>query len=192
MLRWTPLTLWFCAMVVLMATLAISHEFSLAALDRRDARLSAGLAGIMPDAHGWTSVHVLYSECRCSQRIFAHLRASQRPAHLREIVLLVTADRDQALAAGLSARGFTVVSLAPEQLAARFGIESAPTFALVDPAGSVRYLGGYTLRQQGPDIRDLAIVRKIRAGQEVSDLPVFGCAVSRRLKAFFEPFAIRR
>jgi hypothetical protein len=191
-LRWTPLLVWFCATVVLMAALAVGHQFSLAALDRRGAQLSAGLAQILPEASGWTAIHVLYSECRCSQRIVDHLRASERPADLHELVMLVGDDREQALASGLTARGFTVASLSPDQLASRFGIEGAPTFALVDPTRTVRYLGGYTLRQQGPDIRDRAIVRAIRAGDDVADLPVFGCAVSRRLRAFFDPFSVRR
>jgi hypothetical protein len=184
--------IWFCATVVLMAALAVGHQFSLAALDRGGARLSAGFTEILPDASGWTAIHVLYGGCRCSQRIVDHLLASPRPADLHELVMLVGADRDQAIAGGLAARGFSVAWLSPDQLASRFGIEGAPTFALVDPTRTVRYLGGYTLRQQGPDIRDLAIVRAIRAGDDVADLPVFGCAVSRRLRAFFDPFSVRR
>jgi hypothetical protein len=190
--RWTPLTIWFSGIVVLMAALAIGHQYALAPLDRRDARLSAGLAQLLSDARGWAAIHVLYTECRCSQRIFAHLRTSRRPADLHELVLLVGDDRDRAIATPLAARGFELVSVAAETLAARFGIEGAPTFVLVDPARSVRYLGGYTRRQQGPDIRDLAIVRQVRQGDELPDLPVFGCAVSQRLKAVFDPFAIRR
>jgi hypothetical protein len=185
--------IWFCGIVVLMAALAIGHLFSLAPLGRRDSRLAAGLAELLPNQRGgWASIHVLYAECRCSQRIFEHLRASERPTDLREVVLLVGADRGQPIATQLVERGFEVVSIAAEALDARFGIEGAPTFVLVDPARTVRYIGGYTIRQQGPDIRDLAIVREIRQGDEVADLPVFGCAVSQRLRAIFNPFAIRR
>lgn len=191
--RWTPLALWFCGILVLMAGLAIGHWFSLAPLDRGNSRLAAGLAELLPAGRGrWASIHVLYAECRCSQRIFEHLRASDRPRDLHEIVLLVGDDRDRAIATRLAERGFEVVSIAAETLAARFGIEGAPTFVLIDPERTVRYIGGYTLRQQGPDIRDLAIVREIRHGDDVADLPVFGCAVSQRLKAVFDPFAIKR
>lgn len=191
--RWTPLTIWFCGIVVLMAGLALGHWFSLAPLDRRGARLAAGLAELLPAGRGgWASIHVLYAQCRCSQRIVEHLRTSDRPRELHEVVLLVGEDRDHAIASRLAEPGFEVVSIAAETLAARFGIEGAPTFVLVDPARSVRYIGGYTIRQQGPDIRDLAIVREIRHGDRVADLPVFGCAVSQRLKAVFDPFAMRR
>jgi hypothetical protein len=190
--RWTPITIWFCGVVVLMAALAISHLFSLPRLARRDSRLAAGLAELLPnDRDGWASIHVLYTECRCSQRIFEHLRTSERPQDLHEIVLLVGEDHD-AIATRLGQRGFEVVSIAPEKLDARFGIEGAPAFVLVDPARNVRYSGGYTTRQQGPNISDLAIVREIRQGDEVADLPVFGCAISQRLKAVFDPFATRR
>jgi hypothetical protein len=189
--RWAPLVLWFCAVVVLMAALALNHVVSLAGPERQDARLAAGLRALLADERvGWASFHVLYTECQCSQRIFAHLLASQRPADLHEIVLLVGADH--ALARRLEARGFEVVAVAPEGLAARFGIEGAPTFVLVDPTRAVRYLGGYTQRKQGPDLRDLAIVRDTRLGADLADLPVFGCAVSERLKAIFDPLAIRR
>jgi hypothetical protein len=184
--------LWFCGIVVLMSALAISHWFSLPRLARRDSRLAAGLAELLPnDRGGWASIHVLYTECRCSRRIFEHLRTSDRPRDLHEIVLLVGDDHD-AIATQLSQRGFQVVSIPAEKLDARFGIEGAPTFVLVDPARDVRYSGGYTTRQQGPNIRDLAIVNEIRHGDEVADLPVFGCAISERLKAVFDPFATRR
>jgi hypothetical protein len=190
--RWAPITLWFGGIVVLMAALAISHLFSLPRLARRDSRLAAGLAALLPDNRGgWASIHALFTECRCSQRIFEHLRTSDRPRDLHEIVLLVGDDHD-AIATQLTRRGFEVVSTAAEQLDARYGIEGAPTFVLVDPARNVRYSGGYTTRQQGPDIRDLAIVNEIRQGDEVADLPVFGCAISQRLKAVFDPFATRR
>lgn len=191
--RWTPLALWFCGVVVMMASLAVSHLFSLAPLDRRNPKLVAELAALLPDERGdWASVHVLYTECRCSQRVFDHLYVSDRPTDLHEVVLLVGDDRDHAIERRLSGRGFEVIPVAPEMLRARFGIEGAPTFVLVDPARRVRYSGGYTIRQQGPDIRDLAIVREIRQGDDVADLPVFGCAVSKRLKALFDPFAIKR
>lgn len=190
--RWTPITLWFCGVVVLMAALAINHLFSLPGPARRDSKLAAGLAELLPDDRGgWASIHVLYTECRCSQRIFEHLRTSDRPRGLHEIVLLVGDDRD-AIAPQLVQRGFEVVSIAEDKLDARFGIEGAPAFVLVDPARNVRYSGGYTSRKQGPDISDLAIVREIREGGEVADLPLFGCAVSQRLKALLDPFAIRR
>jgi hypothetical protein len=190
--RWTPIALWFFGIVVLMAALAISHLFSLPRLARRDSRLAAGLAELLPsDRGGWASIHVLYTECRCSQRIFQHLRTSGRPRDLREIVLLVGDDRD-AIGTPLARRGFEVVSIGAEKLDARFGIEGAPAFVLVDPARNVRYSGGYTTRQQGPNIRDLAIVNEVRQGDEVADLPVFGCAISERLKAVFDPFATRR
>ena len=187
------LALWFVGVVVLMATLALGHQFALAALDRQHPALTAGLARLLRHgAGGWAAVHVLYGRCRCSQRIAEHLRASQRPEDLRELVLLVGDEHDDVTGARLAERGFEVVPVAAEALATRFGIEGAPAFVLIDPARRVRYLGGYTARKQGPDIRDLAIVREARQGVRVLDLPVFGCAVSQRLQALFEPFAQRR
>ena len=189
-LRHLPLIIWFFAVAALMAALAIGHWIALPHPDPRDARLAAGVAELVRGAPGWSAVHVLYTECRCSQRIVDHLLASERPGDVRETVVLV--GDDASMAARLAARGYRVVPTAPEALTARYGIEGAPVLIVVDPERAIRYVGGYTRRQQGPDISDLSILRDLRAGAATDDLPVFGCAVSQRLKGLADPLAIKR
>jgi hypothetical protein len=183
--RWLPLAIWFVAVGVLVAGLAISHWFTLPRPDKRDTQLAAGLAELLRDRPGWAAIHVLYTSCRCSQRIVDHLVESSRPADVHEVIVLVGSDR--AMEARIRARGYQIVTAAPEELRTRFAIESAPLLVIVDPARNARYVGGYTRRQQGSDIQDLALMTEIRTGGELVDLPVFGCAVSQRLKTLASP-----
>ena len=57
-------------------------------------------------------------------------------------------------------------------------------------AGEVRYAGGYTERKQALFPRDREIVAALRAGDEVTPLPVFGCAVSNELKRTINPLRL--
>ena len=45
--RWIPIAIWFVAVTVLMAVLAIGHWYALPHPDKRDARLAAGLAELL-------------------------------------------------------------------------------------------------------------------------------------------------
>lgn len=184
------LLLWCVAVTALVAMLSFSHWWALPPPDTRDARLVVGVRELSRDAPGWSAIHVLYTECRCSRRILDHLRASERPHDVRETVVLVGEER--IVAAALAARDYYVVSVSPAELTARYGIEGAPLLIVVDPGRAIRYVGGYTRRQQGADISDLAILRDLRTGTGADDLPVFGCAVSRRLKSLADPFTIGR
>jgi hypothetical protein len=129
-------------------------------------------------APAWKSVHVLYSECRCSQRIVSHLLDSPRPPEFREVILWV----GQVAPPAKLRTKFHLIELTRARLAS-FGIEAAPTLLVIDPAGRLRYSGGYTERKQGPKIMDLAILEEARLGApRLDSLPIFGCAVSERLK----------
>lgn len=184
------LLLWCVAVTALVAALSFRHWWALPPPDTRDVRLVVGVKELTRDASGWSAIHVLYTECRCSRRILDYLYTSERPHDVRENVVLVGDDR--IVAATLASRGFHVVSVSPDDLTARYGIEGAPLLIVVDPGRAIRYLGGYTLRQQGADISDLAILRDLRTGTPTDDLPVFGCAVSQRLKSLADPFTIGR
>ncbi len=172
---------WFGVMLAVGATLLAKHLVALPA-PARSAHLAGGLVALRPvDARSpWLAVHVLYAGCRCSQRIVDHLLGDTRPAGWSEVVAWVGAAPPPAELA----RRFTVRILTRAQLAT-FGIEAAPLLVAIDPAGQVRYAGGYTTRKQGPVIEDGAILDELRsspAPRTPEALPVFGCAVSDRLK----------
>jgi hypothetical protein len=137
----------------------------------------------------WLVLHVVYGRCGCSGRVLDALVARGPTAGVRERVVLVDGepgDRARALAAG-----FAVTRVTPEALVARYRLESAPLFVVADPAGRLRYLGGYTERKRGPVLRDVAVVRALRRGDAVEALPVLGCAVSRRLRDLTDPLGVR-
>ena len=172
------LVAWFVAMVVVGSGLLAKHVLALPA-PAQSPRLAASMAALRgPRAQGqWLAVHVLYSECRCSQRIVDHLVSTERPGGWSEVVLWVG---NLAPRAELEQR-FDVRRVGSGDLAA-YGIEAAPLLIVADPTGHLRYVGGYTTRKQGPVVDDLRIFDESRREDVVASLPVFGCAVSDRLK----------
>ena len=103
---------------------------------------------------------------------------SRRPEGVSEVVLWVG---PLAVDPRLESSGFTVARISQHDLA-EMRIESAPLFVVLDPQDRVRYAGGYTDRKQGPSIDDLRIVEEARGAGAPSPLPIFGCAISDRLR----------
>lgn len=183
------LVAWAVPMLLVGSILMVGHWVVLPippktpALDRAIGDLAGAADG------DWRLVHVLYGQCRCSQRIFEHLLTRPTPAGVSETLLLVGHD-DQYAARG-RAGAFRVEEIARETLKERFGIESAPLLLIADPGGAVRYAGGYSLQSQGPDYQDLAILEHLRAGGDAAALPAYGCGVSRELQAYLDPIGIK-
>jgi hypothetical protein len=175
----TAVAVWFSLMVVLGAGLLARHAVAFAA-PAPSPRLVTSLNALRTarTTKSWLAVHVLYGECRCSQRIADHLLATNRLSDWSEIVLWIGSPAPPAALE----KQFDVRRIAPAELAT-YGIESAPMLIAADAEGQIRYAGGYTDRKQGPIIDDLRILREARdAGGLLRSLPIFGCAVSERLK----------
>jgi hypothetical protein len=180
---------WAALAFVVAASLMAAHTYTLPTPAVADDTFVGAIDTLRErDDTGWLVVHVLYAECRCSQRIFDHLLGSTRPADVTEKVLLV-GQRDD-FAASARARGIAVVNVTPRELAAHYRIESAPLLLVVDPAGDVRYAGGYTERKQGPEIEDVELIERLLREESTTPLPLFGCAVSERLQAILDPLGI--
>jgi hypothetical protein len=172
------LVAWFAVMLALGAGLLAKHLVSLPA-PAKDGKIAAALDALRrsDDRGKWLAVHVLYSDCRCSQRVVDHLLATERPHDWSEMVLWVgNLAPSQALEQRFDVRRIGTADLA------RYGIEAAPILVAVDPDGHVRYSGGYSDRKQGPVIDDLRILQAASHPESVASLPVFGCAVSDRLR----------
>ena len=183
------LSIWFVAMVAVCATLLGRH---LLALPRpvNDAALARAMSSLRgPSGAGsWMAVHVLYAECGCSKKIADHVLSGGRPRDVTERVLLI--GRDAELEARFASVGMPVALATEDDAATRFHVVAAPALVVVAPDDTVRYAGGYTERKQGPDPRDLAILAAIRAGRDVAPLPIFGCAVSARLRSTLNPLGL--
>ena len=187
------LILWAAFLCLVCSTFLGSHLVPLPQPERDDAALAAAIAEHrrVQDSGRWMVMHVLYGECPCSRKIAETLLDPERPRPegLSETVLFIGEDRtwaERSLAAG-----FRVEELSHEELKAQWHVEAAPLLVVADPYGEVRYVGGYTSRKQGPDVRDIAIIEDLQGDTPVEVLPLFGCAVSQALQSAVDPFGLR-
>jgi hypothetical protein len=189
------LWVWGPATVVLVAALMVSHVLALPTPPARSVELAlARLGEAQGTRAGWRAFHVLYADCPCSRRVADSLVARGARQDISERVLFVRADGadggDGAQAQRLRGAGFVVDPLTAEQLGERFGIAAAPAFFVVSPDGRVPYLGGYSDFKQGP-AEDVRILGLVLGGARPEALPLFGCAVSRQLKASVDPLGLK-
>jgi hypothetical protein len=183
------LAVWFVIMLGVGASLLARHAVALPRPTIDPALVTAMASLRTPDDAGrWMVVHVLYTECRCSQRIADHLLAAAPPSDLAEHVLLI--GHQPELEARLIAHSYRVLSVTRAELEERFHVVAAPSFLVMAPDGSVRYAGGYTVSKQGADPRDRVVLADVRMGKQVDPLPVLGCAVSEQLQAELNPLRI--
>lgn len=182
--------LWAVPCTVVVTSLMVSHWVPLPKPDRSDPSLTAGLAEVAPPDHAaWTVAHVLYAQCRCSQRTFEYLFERGPSAGAREVVVLV--GRHDEYERRATDAGYAVRRITRRELKERLNLESAPLLVISDPTGAVRYVGGYTSRKQGLDYQDLALLEELRKGHGARDLPAYGCGVSRELQAFLDPIGVK-
>jgi hypothetical protein len=183
------LAVWAAVMLLIGTILMASHWLGLPVPVLENPKLQAALAELGGAAGRWQLVHVLYSQCRCSQRTLDYLQQRATPAQTLERLLLVGSDAHAASAA--RQRGFLVEEITPAELTERFQLEAAPLLLVVDPEGTVRYAGGYTARQQGLDYQDLTILARLREHGGRERLPAYGCAVSRELQDQLDPLGVK-
>lgn len=182
---------WFVALVVVSGILLGRHLLALPPPAVTDDVFRAALerARLPADGDRLEVIHVLYSECRCSQRIAEQLEHTKRPEGVVETVLLVgdsTGASELDHEARLGARGFRVRRITPVELSTQWHIVAAPMFIVGDSLGAVRYVGGYTATKQGYASRDRELIEAARSGT-VSPLPILGCAVAENLKKDLDP-----
>jgi hypothetical protein len=175
---------------VAIGTLGVGHWWTLPKPAAKDPLVAAAIHDRWQGpAPRWVGVHVLYSMCKCSERILHHLVERRPLPDMTEAVVLVGANDE--LERMVRATGYELEVVTPSQLSENYHVQSAPMFALVDPNGVLRYLGGYTERKQGLAIQDVSIVERLRSEQSVAELPLFGCAVSRSLQALLDPLGLK-
>jgi hypothetical protein len=168
---------WFGGMLVIGAALLAKHVVALPAPVGNE-KLARSLSALrLPGDRGkWLAVHVLYAECRCSQRVVTHLLSTTRPRGWEEMVLWFgRGEPDPALDAHFRVSRVTAADLS------RFGIDAAPLLVVLDPQDRIAYSGGYSERKQGPVLDDLRIFDGAQHAGTLAGLPVFGCAVSDEL-----------
>lgn len=186
----STLAFWFIVTLLVTGSLASAHWYALPRPDSHDPKLRQRLAD---RARGMpaplVATHVLYVECRCSQRIIDHLARRGARHSVREDVLLV--GQSVEFAERLHARRYNVETLTPLELKQHYGIEAAPLLIVSDRSGAIAYMGGYTLHKQGVSIQDARIIDAALAQRSVAELPLLGCATSRRLRQLMDPFGLQ-
>jgi hypothetical protein len=178
------------------ATLLAVHEYALPAPSPTDPQLGLAMAALhaeAPTAQA-TALHVLYVQCRCSQRILEHLVERKALPLVHETVALV--DSEQAtdtdhIASKLSASGFEVQRLTPASLKERYSSIAAPLLVVANGQDKLTYIGGYAEHKQSLDMRDVKIIDAARMGQDIDALPVLGCAVSASLQKLMDPLGLK-
>lgn len=177
------LALWALAGVAGLGTLAVSHTVALPPPDE-EARLTAALMALRTRPAQPLVVDVVAAGCSCTDRLIKHLLA-RGPAPGAEELLLYVGD-DPALRAAFTARGFGFATVSPDDLAPRFDLDAAPVLLTFDRSGRLDYVGGYFDNPSALSPLD----ERVLAGAVTTPLPVYGCAVSPRLKKAVDPLGI--
>lgn len=191
------LAAWVLVCVVVGAYMLASHLLTLPTPAAADPALHRAIAAQRhaDQRDRWLVLHIVFDDCGCSQRVLAHLLATRRPAGVAERVVYVTEHPTEAstgaATGAITAHGFELDVVTPDQLAANYHIQAAPLLVIVDPHDTVRYAGGYTPRKQADDVRDLAVIAAVVRGDAPEPLPAFGCAVGRSLRSTLDPLGIR-
>jgi hypothetical protein len=178
------LTAWVVVTLLILAALSVEHMASLPA-PSNEVQFSRAMLKMRRISGKNFLVHVIYSECSCSRALFAHLLARGPFSGAEEAVLFVGADPDKQASAHRA--GFNFATVSALELASRFGLEAAPVLAVFDPAGRLRYVGGYYAHPATIQPLDERIYAQLTIGLSVDPLPVFGCAVSARLQQSLSP-----
>jgi hypothetical protein len=182
---------WALLSLTLAASLMVAHTYAMPrpATDNADLQRSVAASRGPGEQARWLVLHFLYSECRCSQQVLTHLFERRALPDTTERLVLIGAEPEYESAARDA--GFVVEVIEPAQLLSRYGLSAAPLLVVADPTDRVRYVGGYSERKQGPELRDLAVITALRSGHESAELPTFGCAVSRSLQTLLDPLGLR-
>ena len=186
------LGLWAAAVLVVGSYLLAGHLLTLPKPESADERLATGIASVRTSQNEgrWLVLHVLYTECGCSKRVLDHLLSRGADPFAIERVVLVGGD--DATAAKIRAAGYQYEAVTDATLESRYGVTAAPLLVIADPTNAVRYVGGYSDRKQAEKIRDLETFARLVKGETPDPLPVFGCAIAKKLQDTVDPLGLRR
>ncbi len=198
------LPIWGIGMVLTISCLMVGHWVNLpqpsvgdsmpvsliaanvAADDSNDRGDDSGRNG---ETQSLTAFHFLYGSCPCSRRVLRHLVDRHPIDGVDERIVLI--DEDPEMEARAIEMGYQTDVVTPEQLQNKYGVESAPLMVVADQSGAIVYSGGYTSRKQGFNIQDVELIRSAMNDEDQQCLPVYGCAVSQRLKNIVDPLGLK-
>jgi hypothetical protein len=185
--------IWIPAVLVPSSYLLARHVVTLPKPAAADPALVDSLRNLrgVGDAGMWMTLHVLYGECGCSQKVLTKLLLRSPRRNMRERIVFIGSENDDSVRSKATALGYAFELVTREQLVERYHLEAAPLLVVADPADRIQYVGGYTDRKQGQVIRDDEVLDRLVAGRVVEALPTFGCAVSKKLQSAVDPLGLR-
>ncbi len=133
--------------------------------------------------------HILSQSCSCSHRIAKHLASRWPIPSVQEQIVVVESPTDATSMVFPDA--YSIKRINADQLMKEYAIEAAPLLLVTDSTGKIVYSGGYTARKRGYEIRDYEIISSLLRGESVESLPVYGCAVSNRLRKSVDPLGLK-
>jgi hypothetical protein len=181
------LVVWAVVCLLGIATLAVSHTAALPGTDAGERLVRAALA-LRSDASRPFLVHVISADCSCTNRLVKHILERGPFPEAGEVILFIGSDNAKRAAAERA--GFRFAELAPQEFAKRFALEAAPVLLAFDTKGQLRYAGGYYERAAALFPQDEKLQAKLAQGATPEPLPVYGCAVSRKLRDAVDPLGI--
>lgn len=131
-------------------------------------------------------VHLLPARCSCTDGLVRHL--AERGADGDEVVVFVgePAERHRILAE----RGFVWDAMSTEALT-DLGVEALPLLVAWRD-GEPAYVGGYFDHPSAIHSRDEDLLDAVRAGDDPTPLPLYGCAISDSLQQRIDPLGLQR
>jgi hypothetical protein len=186
-LGWTLIAAWLGLALLGIASLGVSHTAPMPKPTPEE-RLTRALLALRERPRMPFLVHVIYSRCSCTERLFRHLVSRKAMAGLDEAIVFVGVDA--AKQASARAAGYRFTTVTPNELVSRFGLEAAPVLFAFTPDGRLAYAGGYFDKPAAVVALDERIVSEVEQGAPAEPLPVYGCAVSPELQKEVDPLGI--
>ncbi len=182
------LACWLVFSAVILGALSMSHVVAFPEPEESAiGGLIRDLNAMRRSSDGDFAVHVIAKDCSCTESLFRHLMKNGPADQAEELVLFVGEDEKKRRAA--LAAGYRYKSITQDDLTA-MGLESAPVLALFDDKDEIHYLGGYYDHPSASNPLDQRLRAAIARGETADPLPIFGCAVSQRLKEAFDPYGM--
>ncbi len=179
LLIWAPTTIVITSLLMVNHTIAMPMPSDLQQVEH-------GLVDWL--GRGDAVVHILYANCSCTDRLVDHLVERGPTLAEREVVLFVGTPRPTH--ERLAEVGFEWHQWSQHELTERIGVEAAPLL-VVRQSNRMDYVGGYFRFPAATRPLDVSIIANTTDGEPPKPLPIFGCAVSPRLRAAVDPLGLQ-
>lgn len=148
-----------------------------------------GLAAVSGQ-NQWAMTHVLGEGCKCSHQVYLYLLRRGPQVGVQETVIVLGEMNEEKVQ--LRARGFAVDERSPAALSTERAV-GVPFLLIHSDKGDTVYAGGYatSVIRESTALLDLDILESLRGGKMMAELPVFGCAVSQKMKNLIDPFRLK-